>query len=126
MTLSGLLISPIVGELATVGRRRGGRMTSDGPRWVAHGGGFALGTFSRAGGSARFPGLVVGDRVLDLSPAASTRDLLADWDAALPALSARAGDPAGEWLEPAELLVHAPGEPRQGVPAGVEYPTPGI
>src|SRR3954454_6555290 len=117
MTLSGLLISPIAGELATVGRRRGGRMTSDGPR------GLALGTFSRAGAPARFPGLVVGDRVLDLSPAASTRDLLADWDAALPALSARAGDPAGEWLEAAELLAHPPAEPRQVVQAGMNYRT---
>jgi 2,4-didehydro-3-deoxy-L-rhamnonate hydrolase len=70
--------------------------------------------------------------VLDLSaaaeqvgqaPAASTRDLLADWDAALPALSARAANPAGEWLELAGLAVHAPVEPRQVVQAGMNYRT---
>jgi 2,4-diketo-3-deoxy-L-fuconate hydrolase len=92
-------------------------MTVDGPRGVA------LGTFSRAGGAARFPGLVVGERVLDLSPAASTRELLADWDAALPALSARAADPSGDWLDLADLRVHAPVEPRQVVQAGMNYRT---
>jgi 2-keto-4-pentenoate hydratase/2-oxohepta-3-ene-1,7-dioic acid hydratase in catechol pathway len=84
--------------------------------------GFALGTFSRPGAPGRFTGLVVGDRVLPYG-SASTRELLADWDAALPALTARAADPAGEWLEQAGLRVHAPVEPRQVVQAGMNYRT---
>ncbi|WP_214404369.1 fumarylacetoacetate hydrolase family protein [Pseudonocardia lacus] len=102
-------------------------MSSDAGRGADLAGGFALGTFSRPGAPTRFPGLVVGDRVLDLRAGpravASTRDLLADWDAALPRLSALAADPAGEWLELAGLRVHAPVEPRQVVQAGMNYRT---
>jgi 2,4-didehydro-3-deoxy-L-rhamnonate hydrolase len=54
---------------------------------------FGLGTFSVAG--EVFPGLVVGERVLDLRPelgdGVTTRDLLADWDASLARLHTLAG-----------------------------------
>jgi len=57
---------------------------------------FGLGTFD-AGDGRGFPGLVVGDRVLDLRPAlgegVTTRDLLGDWDAALERLRALAAGP---------------------------------
>jgi 2,4-didehydro-3-deoxy-L-rhamnonate hydrolase len=57
---------------------------------------FGLGTFSANAGAA-FPGLVLGDEVLDLRPvlgeAITTRDLLADWDATLERLHEVAGDP---------------------------------
>jgi 2-keto-4-pentenoate hydratase/2-oxohepta-3-ene-1,7-dioic acid hydratase in catechol pathway len=57
---------------------------------------FGLGTFAAGGGQA-FPGLVTGERVLDLRPALgeriTTRDLLADWDASLERLRALADGP---------------------------------
>jgi 2-keto-4-pentenoate hydratase/2-oxohepta-3-ene-1,7-dioic acid hydratase in catechol pathway len=57
---------------------------------------FGLGTFV-AGSGPPFPGLVVGEQVLDLRPALgdglTTGDLLADWDAALERLRALAGGP---------------------------------
>ncbi|MHA6622980.1 fumarylacetoacetate hydrolase family protein [Pseudonocardia sp. DLS-67] len=102
-------------------------MSPDEPRGADLAGGFALGTFSRPGAPGRFAGLVVDGRVLDLgagsSAVASTRDLLAGWDAALPVLSARAAGPAGEWVELAGLRLHAPVQPRQVVQAGMNYRT---
>jgi 2-keto-4-pentenoate hydratase/2-oxohepta-3-ene-1,7-dioic acid hydratase in catechol pathway len=57
---------------------------------------FGLGTFA-AGDDPGFPGLVVGDAVLDLRAAfgeqVTTRDLLADWDASLPRLRRLAAGP---------------------------------
>ncbi|WP_336215283.1 fumarylacetoacetate hydrolase family protein [Nonomuraea sp. LPB2021202275-12-8] len=84
---------------------------------------FALGTFSSGTGSA-FPGLVMDDRVLDLSTyASSTRTLLERWDSALPLLHEVAAARSGEWLPPAELRVHAPVEPRQIFQSGANYRT---
>ncbi|MEW9552017.1 fumarylacetoacetate hydrolase family protein [Nonomuraea sp. NPDC050783] len=83
---------------------------------------FALGTFSAGPGPA-FPGLVAGDRVLDLSEhASSTRALLERWDDVLPLLHAAATAP-GEWRPLAELRVHAPVEPRQILQSGANYRT---
>ncbi|MGA5757663.1 fumarylacetoacetate hydrolase family protein [Nonomuraea bangladeshensis] len=83
---------------------------------------FALGTFS-AGSGPVFPGLVAGDRVLDLSEhASSTRALLERWDDALPLLHEAATGP-GEWRPLAELRVHAPVEPRQILQSGANYRT---
>ncbi|WP_043619152.1 fumarylacetoacetate hydrolase family protein [Nonomuraea candida] len=84
---------------------------------------FALGTFSAGSGPA-FPGLVTGDRVLDLSVhAPTTRALLERWDDVLPLLHAAAASTAGEWLPLAELRVHAPVEPRQIFQSGANYRT---
>jgi 2,4-didehydro-3-deoxy-L-rhamnonate hydrolase len=67
---------------------------------------FGLGTFS-AGAGAAFPGLVLGDGVLDLRPSfgetATTRGLLGDWDASLERLHALADDPPGA-LQPLDGL----------------------
>ncbi|MEV1000705.1 fumarylacetoacetate hydrolase family protein [Nonomuraea sp. NPDC050202] len=80
---------------------------------------FALGTFS-AGAGPRFPGLVAGDRVLDLSAhAPTTRALLERWDDVLPLLH----EAAGEWRPLDELRVHAPVEPRQILQSGANYRT---
>jgi 2-keto-4-pentenoate hydratase/2-oxohepta-3-ene-1,7-dioic acid hydratase in catechol pathway len=51
---------------------------------------FGLGTFAAAGRDDAFAGLVVGDVVVPLEPTTTVRGLLEDWDAALPALQARA------------------------------------
>ncbi|WP_346433797.1 fumarylacetoacetate hydrolase family protein [Nonomuraea composti] len=84
---------------------------------------FALGTFSSGAGPA-FPGLVAGDRVLDLSAhAPTTRALLERWDDVLPLLREAAAAPAGEWRPVAELRVHAPVEPRQIFQSGANYRT---
>lgn len=78
-----------------------------------------LGTFSRPGDGRRFAGLVTDrDEVVDLDT--TTAALLADWDAALPALDARAHE-AGTPL--AELTVHAPLEPGQILQSGANYRT---
>ncbi len=57
---------------------------------------FALGTFAGGSGEA-FPGLVVGDRVVDLRPHfgadATTSGMLATWDASLERLRALADEP---------------------------------
>jgi 2-keto-4-pentenoate hydratase/2-oxohepta-3-ene-1,7-dioic acid hydratase in catechol pathway len=80
---------------------------------------FALGTFS-AGAGPHFPGLVAGDRVLDLSAhAPTTRALLERWDDVLPLLH----EAAGEWRPLDELRVHAPVEPRQILQSGANYRT---
>ncbi|GAA4908298.1 2-keto-4-pentenoate hydratase/2-oxohepta-3-ene-1,7-dioic acid hydratase in catechol pathway [Nonomuraea thailandensis] len=84
---------------------------------------FALGTFSAGSGPA-FPGLVAGDRVLDLSEhAPTTRALLERWDDVLPLLRDAATAAAGEWRPLGELRVHAPVEPRQILQSGANYRT---
>jgi 2-keto-4-pentenoate hydratase/2-oxohepta-3-ene-1,7-dioic acid hydratase in catechol pathway len=74
---------------------------------------FGLGTFT-AGGPA-FPGLVVGDRVLDLRPAlgddVTTGDLLAGWDAALEALRALAAGPLSGAVAFDDLVPLCPVQP---------------
>lgn len=74
-----------------------------------------------AAGTREFAGLVVGDDVLEL-PAPSVRDLLDDWDAALPGLREAAAG-TGERLPLAELAVRAPVMPRQVLQAGANYRT---
>jgi 2-keto-4-pentenoate hydratase/2-oxohepta-3-ene-1,7-dioic acid hydratase in catechol pathway len=81
---------------------------------------FALGTF--ADGPRTFPGLVVGDGVVDLSPAPDVRSLLDSWPEALPMLRARAGSTAGRHPL-AELTVRPPVQPRQVIQAGANYRT---
>ncbi|MFB7950523.1 fumarylacetoacetate hydrolase family protein [Kitasatospora phosalacinea] len=87
---------------------------------------FALGTFADGDG-APFPGLVAGDRVLDLrgrpalgSPT-TTRDLLERWDEALPVLHDLAARTDGAWRPVAELRTLAPVEPRQLLQSGANY-----
>ncbi|MFD0687625.1 fumarylacetoacetate hydrolase family protein [Actinomadura fibrosa] len=85
-----------------------------------HAGPFALGTFARDG--RRFPGLVVGPRVRDLSDLApAVRDLFDDWPGTLERLATLAGDPGGTWHELAELAVLAPIEPGQILQSGANY-----
>jgi 2-keto-4-pentenoate hydratase/2-oxohepta-3-ene-1,7-dioic acid hydratase in catechol pathway len=74
-----------------------------------------------AAGTREFAGLVVGDDVLEL-PAPSVRDLLDDWDAALPRLRETAAG-TGKRLPVAELAVRAPVLPRQVLQAGANYRT---
>lgn len=90
---------------------------------------WALGTFQRASGPA-FAGLVVLDRVLDVSALAllgradaSTRDLLEQWDTVAPQLRELVGPPNADWLPLAALEVAAPVEPRQIIQAGANYRT---
>jgi 2-keto-4-pentenoate hydratase/2-oxohepta-3-ene-1,7-dioic acid hydratase in catechol pathway len=85
---------------------------------------FALGTFA-AGGGEPFPGLVVGERVLDLRPhfgaEATTLVLLDDWERSVASLSelARAGDTDAHEL--ASLRPCPPVVPRQILCAGANY-----
>ena len=88
--------------------------------------GFALGTFSAAGGP-RFPGLVRGEEVFALAEidrglrgAASTLALLENWEHDLPLLRA-ATEKLGEGTPLSSLEVHAPVEPRQIFCAGANY-----
>jgi 2-keto-4-pentenoate hydratase/2-oxohepta-3-ene-1,7-dioic acid hydratase in catechol pathway len=92
-------------------------------RWVD---GYALGTFSD--GTASFPGLVSGDRVLrldNLGPAeepVTVRGLLEDWAAVRPRLPELAETVRqGRGVALAELTVLAPVEPRQIIQAGANY-----
>jgi 2,4-didehydro-3-deoxy-L-rhamnonate hydrolase len=78
---------------------------------------FSLGTF--AIGAREFPGLVVDDGVVEV-PAPSVRDLLDDWDAALPRLRDLLD---GHRTPLAELTVRAPVAPRQILQAGANYRT---
>ncbi|MFD9903093.1 fumarylacetoacetate hydrolase family protein [Streptomyces sp. NPDC059063] len=86
---------------------------------------FALGTFSLADGPP-FPGLVAGERVLDLSRTltrapADLRAILEVWEEALPLLRSLA-DATGRAGTPlAELRVHAPVTPRQLFQSGANY-----
>ncbi|MGW5665314.1 fumarylacetoacetate hydrolase family protein [Streptomyces sp. NPDC003758] len=86
---------------------------------------FALGTLSAPDGK-RFPGLVVRDRVLDLSQAlawepADVRSVLERWEETLPVLHTLAGEAALEWQRLDSLRVHAPVEPRQIFQSGANY-----
>jgi 2,4-diketo-3-deoxy-L-fuconate hydrolase len=86
---------------------------------------FSLGTFAEASGSP-FPGIVLGDKVYDtravLPEAATTRDLLADWEAALDALQGLADAPVGPGLPLGDLRVLAPVQlPGQIIAAGANY-----
>jgi 2,4-didehydro-3-deoxy-L-rhamnonate hydrolase len=82
---------------------------------------FGLGTFDADG--APFPGLVVGDCVVDLRPhlgaTATIETLLADWDATLAVLRDLAPGATGTPLE--HLGVLAPFRPRQLLCAGANY-----
>jgi 2-keto-4-pentenoate hydratase/2-oxohepta-3-ene-1,7-dioic acid hydratase in catechol pathway len=79
---------------------------------------FALGTFAADGPA--FPGLVAGDRVLDLSGLApDTRALLERWDDVLPLLH----DATGAWRPLDGLRVLPPVEPRQIFQSGANYRT---
>jgi 2-keto-4-pentenoate hydratase/2-oxohepta-3-ene-1,7-dioic acid hydratase in catechol pathway len=74
---------------------------------------FGLGTFARSG-SAPFPGLVLGERVVPLGDFASALQILSSWDrnfAMLSQMAARAAD--AESIELSALQAHAPLEPRQ-------------
>ncbi len=84
---------------------------------------FALGTFALPGGEP-FPGLVVGERIRDLradGTVASARDLLADWDSALPRLAELAGRNRGSWRHVDEVRVLPPVEPRNLLQSGANY-----
>jgi 2,4-diketo-3-deoxy-L-fuconate hydrolase len=85
---------------------------------------FALGTFSRD--RARFPGLVIGERVHDLRPAlgphATTRSLLEDWDASFARLQELAAGDRGVGTPVCELHVEVPIDPPgQVLCAGANY-----
>ncbi|MET9226173.1 fumarylacetoacetate hydrolase family protein [Lentzea sp. NPDC003310] len=85
---------------------------------------FALGTFS--GDGRPFPGLVVGDRVLDLETAlpwrpASVLAILDRWEEAQDQLRGLAADESQEWRSQDGLRVHAPVEPRQVIQSGANY-----
>ncbi len=82
---------------------------------------FTLGTLSPVG-AARFPALVVGDEVVDLSARwPDTATILDDWAAALPVLRTLAAE--GERRPLTGLTVHAPIAPRQVLQAGANYRT---
>ncbi|MFI6810220.1 fumarylacetoacetate hydrolase family protein [Streptomyces luteogriseus] len=86
---------------------------------------FALGTLSAPGGSP-FPGLVAGDRVLDLSQVlawepSDVRAVLERWEEALPILHTLADEDALDWRPLDVLRVHAPVEPRQVFQSGANY-----
>lgn len=86
---------------------------------------FALGTFRKEDHDREFPGLVVGDEVLDLSgryPGADVRSFLDDWDTVQPELIKLTGT-AGGWQDLASLDVRAPVAPRQVLQAGANYRT---
>ncbi|MGW3649657.1 fumarylacetoacetate hydrolase family protein [Streptomyces sp. NPDC000878] len=86
---------------------------------------FALGTFSAPGGEP-FPGLLVENRVLDLSTAldwapSGIRAVVERWEETLPVLHTLAGDAALDWRPLEGLRVHAPLEPRQIFQSGANY-----
>ncbi|OMI85925.1 hydrolase [Streptomyces sp. M1013] len=87
---------------------------------------FALATLSAPEG-APFPALVTPDsQVIDLRDALddadlSVRDLLNDWEAVLPRLSALTGDSAARRAPLTDFRVHAPVEPRQVFQSGANY-----
>ncbi|MBK3574367.1 fumarylacetoacetate hydrolase family protein [Streptomyces sp. MBT65] len=85
-----------------------------------HAGPFALGTF--ASGEARFPGLVTGSRVRDLSDLVpSVRALVEDWGTWLPRLGDLATSTEGTWHDLAALRVLTPIEPGQILQSGANY-----
>jgi len=74
---------------------------------------FRLGTFARSG-SAPFPGLLLGERVVPLTGYGSVLGILSSWDSNFAALSRMAESGAGmESIAVNELRVHAPIEARQ-------------
>ncbi|MEV5815897.1 fumarylacetoacetate hydrolase family protein [Streptomyces mutabilis] len=87
---------------------------------------FALATLS-ALDEPPFPALVTPDaQVIDLRDALddadlSVRDLLNDWEAVLPRLTALTGDSAPRRAPLADFRVHAPVEPRQVFQSGANY-----
>ncbi|WP_405539177.1 fumarylacetoacetate hydrolase family protein [Streptomyces sp. NBC_00075] len=86
---------------------------------------FALGTFSAPDGEP-FPGLLVEDRVLDLSTAldwapSGVRAVVERWEETLPVLHALAADTVLGWQPLDVLRVHAPLEPRQIFQSGANY-----
>jgi 2-keto-4-pentenoate hydratase/2-oxohepta-3-ene-1,7-dioic acid hydratase in catechol pathway len=87
---------------------------------------FGLGTFT-VPGDEPFTGLVARGRIRDLradglkASAVSTRDLLADWDAALPRLAELAGRATGSWLPADEVRVLPPVEPGNLLQSGANY-----
>jgi 2-keto-4-pentenoate hydratase/2-oxohepta-3-ene-1,7-dioic acid hydratase in catechol pathway len=84
---------------------------------------FALGTFQTPGGEP-FPGLVAAARVRDLRADGlppSTRELLADWDTALPRLAELADRDQGAWLPAGEVRALPPVEPRNLLQSGANY-----
>ena len=89
---------------------------------------FALGTLSTDGRA--FPGLVLGQRVLDLSrpgvlpfDAPSTQAVLEHWETAYPLLATLAEDADQEWRDLAGLDVLAPLRPAQIFQCGANYRT---
>ncbi|MFF6806040.1 fumarylacetoacetate hydrolase family protein [Streptomyces sp. NPDC012616] len=88
-------------------------------------GSFALGTFSARNGEP-FPGLLAGDRVLDLRSAldrapSDLRAVVERWEETLPLLHALADDDTLGWRPLGGLRVHAPIEPRQIFQSGANY-----
>ena len=86
---------------------------------------FAVGTFVLDDG-APFPGLVVGDDVLDLRPAfgdnATTATLLADWDVSLERMAALAADGSAATMPLATVRALSPVQPTgQVLCAGANY-----
>ncbi len=87
---------------------------------------YALGTFQAADAGDAFPGLVAGDRVLDLRQAlpSAPADLLAvllEWEVTLPELHRLAADRSRSGRPLDGLRVHAPVQPRQIFQAGANY-----
>ncbi|WP_330301893.1 MULTISPECIES: fumarylacetoacetate hydrolase family protein [unclassified Streptomyces] len=86
---------------------------------------FALGTFSAQDGDP-FPGLLVNERVLDLSSAlgwapSGMRAVVERWEETLPVLHSLADDDTLDWRPLESLRVHAPIEPRQIFQSGANY-----
>ena len=85
---------------------------------------FALGTFT-AGERETFPGLVLGERVLDLrprlGPETTTRALLDDWERSVESLSELASNGDTQAHELASLRARPPVMPRQILCAGANY-----
>ena len=86
---------------------------------------FALGLFTAEPGE-EFAGLVLGDRVRDVSALGTVSGLLADWDASFARLAELAAAPDHEaapalWHERAALRTHCPVRPGQILQAGANY-----
>ncbi len=100
----------------------------DANRFGEHAGRFALGAFEADGRA--FAGLVVGDRVRDLTEdpglwgdsAGRTVDaLLLDWDASFARLGGLVSRSDGHWFSAADLRVLPPVAPRQILQSGANY-----
>jgi 2-keto-4-pentenoate hydratase/2-oxohepta-3-ene-1,7-dioic acid hydratase in catechol pathway len=89
-----------------------------------HAGPFALGTFAVAG--REFAGLVVGERVRDLSDLtggspATVSGLVTHWDAVFPILTGLAGSATGMWTPLDEVVFRPPLRPGQVLQSGANY-----